>query len=135
MKKRVLALILCVLMVLPVFAGCAKTEAEKSKNADEEISETSIGNTESETMADPDKPYAGTVLRVVTVRDTRDTSTDETYGDKTALKMAEEATGIKIEWTVLDSSSAADKLPALLSSEDQPDLYLNVLDQATISQN
>lgn len=135
MKKRILALILCVLMVLPVFAGCAKTEAEKSKNADEEITETSIGNTESETMADPDKPYAGTVLRVVTVRDTRDTSTDETYGDKTALKMAEEATGIKIEWTVLDSSSAADKLPALLSSEDQPDLYLNVLDQATISQN
>lgn len=55
--------------------------------------------------------------------------------DKTALKMAEEATGIKIEWTVLDSSSAADKLPALLSSEDQPDLYLNVLDQATISKN
>lgn len=42
MKKRILALILCVLMVLPVFAGCAKTEAEKSKNADEEISETSI---------------------------------------------------------------------------------------------
>ena len=37
MKKRILALILCVLMVLPVFAGCAKTEAEKSKNADEEI--------------------------------------------------------------------------------------------------
>lgn len=31
MKKRILALILCVLMVLPVFAGCAKTEAEKSK--------------------------------------------------------------------------------------------------------
>jgi len=67
-------------------------------------------------MADPDKPYAGTVLRVVTVRDSRDTSTDETYGDKTALKMAEEATGIKIEWTVLDASSAADKLPALLST-------------------
>lgn len=42
MKKRILALILCVLMVLPVFAGCAKTEAEKPKNADEEISETSI---------------------------------------------------------------------------------------------
>jgi len=49
--------------------------------------------------------------------------------------MAEEATGIKIKWTVLDGTTATDKLPALLASEDQPDLYLNVLDQATIASN
>lgn len=135
MKKRIVAMMLCLVMCVTVLAGCGSKEQADAPAEAADSEETA----EEESAPAGETPavdaYAGTELHIVTVRDTRDTSTDETYGDKTALKMAEEATGIKIKWTVLDSTTATDKLPALLASEDQPDLYLGVLDQATIASN
>lgn len=129
MKKRNVALLLCLVMSISALAGCgSKTEqpADKQQSVapesktDEKVEEVSDSD-DGEIKIDQ---FAGTELNIVVLKDIRDTSTDETYGNKTVLKMAEEATGIQINWTVVDPATAADKISVLLASDDQPDAYI-----------
>lgn len=147
MYKKVVALMLSLVMAVSVLTGCGNSsqsgekENSVSENSAEEVSsEATEENTSTEEMEEiPVDYFAGTELNIVVYKDPLDTSTDETYGNKPALKIAEEATGIKINWTVVDAATAADKVSVMLAAgpDAQPDVYLGwgLISESVLAQN
>lgn len=159
MKRRVVAVVLSLAMTASVLAGCAggDKQADVQKNTaaeSEEVAESTEAaeetakdsETAEETVAEVEEAaelpvdyFAGTELNIVVYKDPLDTSTDETYGNKPALKLAEEATGIKINWTVVDAATAADKVSVMLAAgpDAQPDVYLGwgLISESVLAQN
>ena len=143
MKKKVLALALSIVMVLSLMAGCSPSkDDETSKSAGDK--ETTSGATQT-TDAPTDAPtetepqeiavdhFAGTTIEIVVVKKNNDLSTD--WNEKEIFKRAEEATGIHVEWTVIDPSVSKDKIAVLLMSDDQPDVYLGALNENLMLSN
>lgn len=138
MKKKVVALMLGLVMTVSTLAGCGN-DAEVSKNTENKTSETTK-QTEvvaSETTSKEEEItvdyFKGKELNIVVQRKTGDTCAD--FNDKEIMKLVEEATGIHVNWTILDPTTLAEKLAVMLMSDDQPDAYLGVVDATTLSNN
>lgn len=137
MKRKVIALMLGLVMTVSTVTGCGN-DAEVSKNTESQTSETKQSEVvTSETTSESEEiavdHFAGTTLDIVAVRKTGDTSAD--FNDKEIIKLVEEATGIHVNWTILDSTTAAEKISVMLMSDDKPDAYLGVVNANTLNSN
>lgn len=139
MKKKVVALVLLAAMTVSSLAGCgAKDEASNSTEQGTQVAEftTETESAESSEAAAEEiaeDHFAGTTITIAVKRKNGDES--KSWNEKEIIKMAEEATGIHVEWIELDQTSANEKIAAMLMGDDQPDAYLGCLDQATLSNN
>ena len=141
MKKRISALFLCLTMVAGVFAGCGNNNAEETagstaasaeqtKATDATEATEATDSTEAEGI--PVDYFAGTELTIVVKKHNYDTG--ESWGDKPAMKAAEEATGIKINWIMIDSGQS-ERINAMLAG-DMPDAFIgNMISGTMIGQN
>lgn len=142
MKNKVVAAILCIALMASLMTGCqpgtgndetTKAPAKESTGAQDVEStgsETEAGTESKEIAVDH---FAGTTIKVAVVKKANDTSTD--WNQKEIFKLAEEATGIHVEWTVIDPSVSGDKIAVMLMSSEQPDVYLGALNESTLAAN
>ena len=149
MKKnkltRLLALLLSCIMILQVAACGGNTQKEQndsSKGNEEQDSETDDGQgsetddgqgSETDDGTIPVDKFAGTELTIAVIKDGIDLS--DSFDDKKIVKMAEEATGIHINWIEIDAAAASERLDTMLFSDEQPDCYLGLLDNTTLVAN
>ena len=143
MKKKLVALTLSLAMAATAFAGCgAQDVSESPSNASTETAvtgtETSTAGTETSTEGTdvaeeiPVDKFAGTELTIVVKKHNYDTG--ESWEDKPAMKAAEEATGININWIMIDSGQS-ERINAMLAG-DMPDAFIgNIVKEDTIGAN
>jgi len=107
--KKTLALVLAVLMLVCLFAGCGKTEAPASTApaAASEPAKTDAAPAAAETAAD-DKPFAGKTIHIL-MEDVPDTAYVQEL-----VPLFEEETGITVEIESISYSTMHEKLAAQL---------------------
>lgn len=141
MKKKVVALFLGVTMAVSVLAGCGNTnvvqnnsQAESTEKAGESVATESTQNPAEESKEIALDAFAGTELTIAVKRNTADMT--ENWNEKEAFKMAEEATGIHINFVELEESVMSERVNIMLASgDDMPDAFWGVIGSGTISAN
>lgn len=149
--KKMAAVILAVMLAAGTLAGCGssggtsqsetttQSAAPESAQAQTEAAEsTAAEQTEAagETSAQagegiPLDAFAGTTLTIVRTKPEMDYS--ENTNDKLICQMAEEATGIHVEWIDIPSMGANEKISVMLASGDMPDVFLGGISESTIA--
>ena len=117
--KKILAFILALVMLGSLIVGCTPA-ADPTDDPKQTTGSSSNESTGMEELAVDH--FKGTTIKIAVLKKEGDTSDD--YGAKEIFKMAEEATGIKVEWIVVEPATVQDKLAAMLMSDEQPDAYL-----------
>jgi len=138
--KKVVAAILCIVLAMSMLTGCQRGSGDTQTTKAPENGTTGSQN-EGTTGAEESTAakeiavdhFAGTTIKVVVVKKNGDSCTD--WNEKEIFKLAEEATGIHVEWEVIDPGVSKDKIAVMLMDKEQPDLYLGALDEATLSAN
>ena len=142
MKNKVVALMLSIVMAASVMAGCGSNENEvastsESASGQEEQEGVSSETESADEETDPKEiavdHFAGTTIEIAVVKKADDTCND--WNEKEIFKLAEEATGIHVEWTLIDASASTDKIAVMLMGDDQPDVYMGALDENTLASN
>ena len=141
--KKVLALLLAMLMVIGLFAGCSKKAEEssstpESSTEDSSAAEESTGDEEStagdERELDEDGVYVTGIpvvaepwtMTVCMEKASQDVGTDYNE-DKWAIKTASADTGITINWNTLVSGTSGEKVPIMLAGGDLPDVFFQLI--------
>ena len=114
--KKILAFILALVMLGSLVVGCTPT-ADPNQTTGGNSGETT--GVKEELAVDH---FKGTTIKIAVLKKDTDTSGD--WSQKPIVKMAEEATGIHVDWIVVDPATVQDKLASMLMSDDQPDAYL-----------
>jgi len=117
--KKILAFILALVMLGSLIVGCTPA-ADPTDDPKQTTGSSATESTGTEELAVDH--FKGTTIKIAVLKKEGDTSDD--YGAKEIFKMAEEATGIKVEWIVVEPATVQDKLAAMLMSDEQPDAYL-----------
>lgn len=140
MRKRFLSMIMGLTLVISSLSACGSTDTQKDTSAASSSRETkSEASTaqQSETAEAAGEiavdAFAGTELTIAIAKNDADLS-DMDFSEKPAAKMAEEATGIKINWTVVDSATKSEKVSTMLAS-DMPDMMIGLIESDTIAKN
>lgn len=140
MKNKVVALALSFMMVASVLAGCGSdkvTESSESVSSQEKQSVETNTSSEAEKETESNEiavdHFAGTTITIAAKRRGADTS--ESFNDKLAIKMAEEATGIHVNWIEVESAAATERLTVMLADKNQPDVYLGMMWPETMVAN
>lgn len=153
--KKVLALLLAMLMVIGVFAGCSSkdessstpessTEESSTEESGEEESSEDAEDSESadgERVLDEDGVYTTGIpvveepytMTVCYERASQDLGKDVNE-DKWAIHKASEDTGITIEWDILASGTSSEKVPIMLAGGDLPDVFFQLIGSNQILQ-
>ena len=76
--------------------------------------------------------FAGTEITIAVLKFDNDYSDD--FSEKLAAQMAEEATGIKVNWITVDNATKNEKTATLLAG-DMPDMIIGLVSKDTISMN
>ena len=136
MKNKIVAVMLSAVMAVSVLAGCGQ-ENTPASSTESNQSEVSTASTDAVEETEPKEiavdHFAGTTIKIAVVKKENDTCND--WNEKEIFKLAEEATGIHVEWTLIDAGVSADKVAVMLMGDDQPDVYLGALDENTLSAN
>lgn len=78
------------------------------------------------------KEFEGTTITIAYPLNSSDES--ESQNDKEAIKQACEATGINVEWVMVEEAGKAETLNIMLASADQrPDVFLNMCSESVIA--
>jgi len=121
--KRTIALLLCLVMCIGLVA-CAPSNTEQTTTPTTQA--TTPATTEAPTTTEPEElavdHFKGTKLTIAVSKPNTDTTGD--WNTKEIFKLATEATGIEIEWLILDATVAQDKLATFLMSDNPPDIFL-----------
>ena len=140
MKKRTVALTLSLAMAAGVLAGCGSQAEETKAPASAETTAAATAAAEAPPAATQDAEpeeipvdkFAGTELTILVKKHSYDTG--ESWEDKPAMKAAEEATGININWIMIDSGQS-ERINAMLAG-DMPDAFIgNMIKAETIGAN
>lgn len=142
MKKKVIALLMGMTMTVSALAGCGSTNAEqKSENSSAQSTETvqeSVTEDSQEKTEESEgiavDAFAGTELTIAVKKNTADKTED--WNEKIAFQMAEEATGIHIDFIELEESVMSERVNIMLASgDDMPDAFWGVIGSGTIAAN
>lgn len=134
MRKRIVAMLLGLMLFAGSLAGCGNTAGKEETTAPQ--SEVKTQEEPAEIPTDGEIPvdyFAGTELTIALLKAELDTIA-ESPAVKVAAQMAEEATGIKINWITVDNAAKQEKLSVMLAS-DMPDAMIGLLDQDTMASN
>lgn len=135
-KTKVMGAILSAAMVLSMLAGCGTTATTDSttETATDSTTETATdGTTTGETAASV-TAATETDTTPITVRiavGKHAFSKCDDFNDKVAFQMAEEATGVHIEWLYVEDG-AQEKVNTMLTA-DMPDAFLGLLSENQIA--
>lgn len=112
MKRKVICLVLVFVMVMASYSGCNKktTTSSQSKTKDDILKE--IPKDENGEIAVD--AFKGTTLHIAAERPYNFVLED--FNEKPAFKMAEEATGIHVEWEYIDNETKNEIVTLKLSS-------------------
>lgn len=139
MKKKVVALMLSLSMVVAAFTGCGnadgqQTEASTEPNEATESSTTTESSVTAEDTVEEEEisvdHFAGTELTIAIGAKPDDQSTD--FNEKPIFKLMEEETGIHINWIIIDSAVSAERKGVMLASDEQPDAYISMISPTDI---
>ncbi|MBR4089983.1 MAG: hypothetical protein IKK28_03790, partial [Mogibacterium sp.] len=160
MKKRVVALLLGVVMVMSTLAGCgAKEETTGKETTESKVEATTEDTTESTTEATTEgahvfsyeydeigesgvemwtdpwwKQFEGTKLTVAFYK--RELDESKNFEDKWIVRDVEKLTGIDLEWIPMDSGSSSEKVATMLADpNNMPDVWQGPLGMSDISAN
>lgn len=133
MKKKSLTLVLALSVIMSTITGCGSGGQEESTKENEVVeSESEESGSETESGEIPLDAFAGTEITIAVNKRLSDKS--ESFNDKPIFKMAEEATGIHINWIEVDEAAATEKTNIMLTS-DMPDAFLWLLNESQIATN
>lgn len=135
MKKRLLALVMCAMLVVGCFAGCSgdnnsskadssKAESSKAESSAAESKADSSVASESSQSAEGTDPYSPIVEEPIELSyyikiNGAMSATMETYADVEFFKMLEEKTNVKIKW---DHNTSNDGFSMMIASGVYPDM-------------
>lgn len=123
-KTKVMGAILSAAMVLSMLAGCGTTATTDSTT--ETVTDgTTTGETTAATETDTDP----VTFKIAVVKHAMSQSDD--FNDKVAFQMAEEATGVHIEWLYVEDG-AGEKVNTMLTA-DMPDAFFGLLSENQIA--
>lgn len=137
MKKKIVALLLGMSMLVASLSACGNAETNNSQNSEKEIAESVT----SEEKGDPGKieagelavdSFAGTEITIAILKRNADLTKD--FSEKATAKRLAEATGIKVNWITVDEASKDEKVATMLAG-DLPDMFIGLLDNNTIMAN
>lgn len=146
--KKILALLLCLAMMVTVFAACgngttSSTPAESKTPASSQAAGNESSTPASEPTADVvNSTNPGTILPIVTepvtikiakVRHMLDTT--QSYNEKPAFKNFTDETGVTLEFVELQDGTQGEKVPLMLAGGDMPDVFWGLLSDTQILQN
>lgn len=121
--KRTIALLLCLVMCIGLVA-CAPSNTEQTTTSTTQA--TTQVTTEAPTTTEPEElavdHFKGTKLTIAVAKKSTDTTTD--WNVKEIFQLATEATGIEVEWILVDSTVIKEKFATMLMSNDPPDVFL-----------
>lgn len=123
-KTKVMGAILSTTMVLSMLAGCGTTNS----TTETATGGTTTGETASATAATETDTTPITFKIAVTKHAL---SKCDDFNDKVAFQMAEEATGVHIEWVTVEDG-AWEKVNTMLTA-DMPDAFLGLLGESQIA--
>lgn len=148
MRKKVVAMILGLALAVTSLGACGNGDepdasapvseqkpesgGEKSQAPEEKETEQTGEAEDAEDGQVAVDAFAGTELTIAILKNDADMSED--FADKPAAKMAEEATGIKINWIPIDSATASEKVSTMLAS-DMPDMLIGLVSSDIIAKN
>ena len=120
MAKKLIALLLAVLMVAGMLAGCAKT-AETPAPATEDLADTSDSSNTTDTPA-PSSDAEPIEISIAYLESTHPVDPETFY----ASKKLEESLGVKINWLNWGSEQATyqEKLNLAIASGTAPDIFM-----------
>lgn len=144
MKKRTISMILAMAMTAACLAGCGSKTQSTADSADQAaagVKEADAENAEADAAAEqsgeaqeiPVDAYAGTTITVAVNKAALDKG--ESFNDKPIFQMAEEATGIHVEFIEIEEANNGDKMNIILASGDLPDAFLGVLNENQMASN
>lgn len=136
MKKKIVAVLLGAALTVSCLAACgntqeqAETTASQEESAATEESGSEAESTESGEIADD--AFAGTEISIAISKNDADMCED--FSEKPAAKMAEEITGIKVNWIAIDGATQSEKVSTMLAS-DMPDMLIGLVGSETVAKN
>ena len=139
MKKRTVALLLALVLAVGTLAGCGSKEKQE-ETPKTEVTQEQAESTEKKEEASAEEAgpvpvdyFAGTELTVAIHKNALDASTN--WEDKEIVKMAEEATGIHINWVIVDDAVKKERVASILSSGELPDIMLGLVETTDLTTN
>ena len=146
MKKKAAATALSLLLAVSSLAACGNagsqgetTAAQQTQAQQTQAQETQKeqGQTQEAQVSEngeiPWDAFAGTELTVAYRKALADMSSED-LSEKPIVKMAEEATGIKVNWVPVDVATQNEKVSTMLAS-DLPDIMIGLIDEGQIAKN
>lgn len=146
--KKILALLLCLAMMVTVFAACgngttSSTPAESKTPASSQAAGNESSTPASEPTADVvNSTNPGTTLPIVTepvtitiAKERHMLDTTKSYNEKPAFKNFTDETGVTLEFTELAAGTSGEKVPLMLAGGEMPDVFWALLSDTQILQN
>lgn len=127
MKKKMLSLLLAAALLTA--SGCSnQSNPSPQASSDDAPASQDTSQPDSGQEASPEK----TTFKVAVIL--HPLNKDEDINNKEIYRLAEEATGVHIEWIPISSADAGDKVNIMLAS-DLPDAFLGLVGETQIANN
>lgn len=124
-KTKVMGAILSTTMVLSMLAGCGTTDSTTETTT----GGTTTGETAVSTTVVAEADTTPITFKIAVTKHALSKCDD--FNDKVAFQMAEEATGVHIEWVYVEDG-AGEKVNTMLTA-DMPDAFLGLLSEEQVA--
>lgn len=123
MTKRILAILLCIVMISVVFTGCGKN-SNSSKDTSTKADSTSAGGTdESKTDASKDNTQVAKKIKILSIW-AEDKDNGKLITDLTKRYIEEVNPNFEYEFELVSADSLKQKIATLVVSNDLPDVFV-----------